>query len=168
MLAIVVRVTVLASLALAAVAPASAQSSAQTKLEGVINDFSDLASASGPWQILVEWSAVLKGSSGKADFVGSIAMIRTPNGGSPHTHHVALLDGTVTPLAGGTGFVISGEAAITSNGAPAGFTGSRINVEISGDPATVPAANVKLTFLDGAVGHFGAAALDGVVTVGLP
>ena len=164
---IVVRVAVLASLAVAAATPASAQSSAHTKLEGVINDFSDLASPSGPWQMLVEWSAVLKGSSGKADFVASVAMIRTPSGGSPHTHHVALLDGAVTPLAGG-GYVISGPAAITSNGAPAGFTGSQITVEISGDPATVPAANVKLTFFGGAAGHFGAAALDGVVTVGLP
>jgi hypothetical protein len=111
---------------------------------------------------------VLKGSSGKADFVASLTMVRTPNGGAPHTHHVALLDGTVTLLPNGTGYTITGSAAITGNGAPAGFTGSPITVHITGDPATVPAANMTLTFGGGGAGHFDAAPLNGVVTLGLP
>jgi hypothetical protein len=58
-----VRIAIVA-IALAAAAPGLAQSAAPTKLEGVINDYTDVASASGPWHITGDWSAQLKGHSG--------------------------------------------------------------------------------------------------------
>ncbi|MGH9173525.1 MAG: hypothetical protein ACRD1H_04160, partial [Vicinamibacterales bacterium] len=69
-------------------------------------------------------------------------------------------DGTVTVTA--TGWRISGAAIITSNGAAAGFSGSPIDVEITGGNA-LASANVKLTFSGAATGHFGTQPLDGVV-----
>ncbi len=160
---ILVRVAMVITIALATVSQAAAQSAAPTKLEGVINDYTDVASASGPWHITGDWSAQLKGHSGKVDFVASLTMIRSTSGGSPHTHHIGLTDGQVTAIP--NGYRISGQAAITSNGALAGFTGSQIDIELTGSTA-LKFSNVKITFGGaGAIGHFGDLPLDGVVTV---
>jgi hypothetical protein len=149
-----------------------AQSQAPTKLTGVINDYLE---SSGGWHVNGEWSVHAKGASGKADFFLSLTMLRSDlwvllTGADPtnpalrgaHTHHVGLIDGTVTGTA--TGWRISGPAIITSNGAAAGFSGSPIDVEITGGNA-LPSANFKLTFSGGATGHFGTQPLDGVVIV---
>ena len=160
---ILFRAAMVVTIALASMVPAAAQSNAPTKLEGVINDYTDVASASGPWHITGDWSAQLKGHSGKVDFVASLAMIRSTSGGSPHTHHVGLTDGQVTAIP--NGYRISGQAAITSNGALAGFTGSQIDIELTGSTA-LTFSNVKITFGGaGAIGHFGDLPLDGVVTL---
>jgi hypothetical protein len=160
---ILIRAAMVVTIALAIGAPAAAQSAAPTKLEGVINDYTDVASASGAWHITGDWSAHLKGQSGKVDFVASLTMIRSTSGGSPHTHHVALTDGQVTAIP--NGYRISGQAAITSNGALAGFTGSHIDIELTGSTA-LTFSNVKITFGGaGAIGHFGDLPLDGVVTI---
>jgi hypothetical protein len=156
-----VRIAIVA-IALAAAAPALAQSAAPTKLEGVINDYTDVASASGPWHITGDWSAQLKGHSGKVDFVASLAMVRSTSGGSPHTHHIGLTDGQVTVIP--NGYRISGQAAITSNGGLAAFTGSPVNIELTGGTA-MPFSNVKVTFGGGAIAQFGDLPLDGTVTV---
>jgi hypothetical protein len=156
-----VRIAIVA-IALAAAAPGLAQSAAPTKLEGVINDYTDVASASGPWHITGDWSAQLKGHSGKVDFVASLAMVRSTSGGSPHTHHIGLTDGQVTVIP--NGYRISGQAVITSNGGLAGFTGSPVNIELTGGTA-MPFSNVKVTFGGGAIAHFGDLPLDGTVTV---
>jgi len=151
------------TIALATAGQAAAQSAAPTKLEGVINDYTDVASASGPWHITGDWSAELKGHSGKVDFVASLAMIRSTSGGAPHTHHIGLTDGQVTAIP--NGYRISGQAAITSNGALAGFTGSQVDIELTGG-TFLTFSNVKITFGSaGAIGHFGDLPLDGVVTV---
>ena len=161
--AILIRAAWVVTIALAAAGQAAAQSNAQTKVEGVINDYTDVASASGPWHITGDWSAHLKGNSGKVDFVASIAMIRSTSGAAPHTHHIGLTDGTVTAVA--NGYRISGTAVITSNGTVAGFSGSQIDIEITGGTA-LTFSNVKITFGGaGAIGHFGDLPLDGVVTV---
>ncbi len=150
-----------------------AQSQAPTKLAGVINDYLE---AGGAWHINGEWSAHAKGASGKADFFASLTMLRSdlwvlltmadptnPALRGPHTHHVGLLDGTVTVIA--NGWRISGAAIITSNGSVAGFSGSLVDVEITGGSA-LPSANVKLTFSGAATAHFGTQPLDGVAIFG--
>ena len=160
---ILIRTAMVVTIALATAGLAAAQSNAPTKLEGVINDYTDVTSASGPWHITGDWSAQLKGNSGKVDFVASLTMIRSTSGGAPHTHHIGLTDGVVTAVA--NGYRISGQAAITSNGALAGFTGSQIDIELTGGTA-LPFSNVKITFGGaGAIGHFGDLPLDGVVTL---
>jgi hypothetical protein len=165
MLPTVVRAVLLVTLVLGFAGPAAAQSS--TKIEGILNDYSDVTNTgAGSWHIAGEWSLVLKGNSGRGDFIASLTMARTPSGGSQHTHHVQLLDGTVTTIT--NGYTISGAAAITGSGAPAGFTGSPITVTITGDPAAVPVANMTLTFGGGAASHFDAAPLNGVVVYRLP
>jgi hypothetical protein len=59
---------------------------------------------------------------------------------------------------------ISGTAAITSNGSLAGFSGSPVDIEISGGSA-LPFANITVTFGGSAAAHFGAAPVHGVVNV---
>jgi len=140
----------------------AAQSAAETKAEGLIADYTADLDGQGPWRVLGEFAVVQMGRSGKADFSASLSMVRADNSSrSPHTHHVGLTDGDVTPIAGG--YRITGAAVIAGNGNLAGFSGSRIVVDIVGGNA-VPQANIRLTFLDGAVAHFGSDPLDGVVT----
>jgi hypothetical protein len=78
-----------------------------------------------------------------------------------HTHHVRLSEGQVTALP--NGYRISGAAALTSNGSLAGFSGSRVEIDINGETA-VPFANVAMTFGGAAASHFGTQPLRGVVT----
>jgi hypothetical protein len=150
-----------------------AQSQAPTILTGVINDYVE---SGGAWHINGEWSAHAKGASGKADFFASLTMLRSdlwvlltmtdptnPALRGAHTHHVGLVDGSVTVLA--NGWRISGAAIVTSNGSAAGFSGSPIDVEITGGSALL-SANVKLTFSGAAAAHFGTQPLDGVVIYG--
>lgn len=142
-----------------------AQGAAQTgptKFEGLIADFTADLDGNGAWRVLGEFAVEVKGSSGKADFSTSLSMVRADNAvRSAHTHHVAITDGKVTPIAGG--FRISGAAVITGNGNLAGFSGSQITVDVTGGSA-VPQSNIRLTFFDGAVSHFGANPINGVVT----
>jgi len=157
---ILVRLTFAFMFTLASLGTAWAQSSSPTKLEGVINDFTDIGNAAGAWHITGDWSAHRQGNSGKVDFVASLTMVRV-SGGSPHTHHVGLFgaDVSVTP----TGYLITGQPALTTNGNVA-FGGSQVSIEISGGSA-VPSSNVKITFTGPAAGHFGELPLDGVVTI---
>lgn len=144
-----------------------------TSLEGSINDFTPTLGSSGPWHVAGNWSLKLKGQSGKVDFAAALGMVRSdlwvlntaadadnPAARAPHTHHVQVTDADVTPIS--NGFRISGTARITSNGALAGFSGSQVEIEITGS-GDLPFANVKLTFLGAAATHFGAQALEGVV-----
>ena len=159
---ILISVVFVTSIALP-VTPGAAQSSASTKLEGIIDDYSDVTNAAGAWHIVGEWSADIKGNSGKVDFVASLTMKRATSGASPHTHHIGLFGGTVTELPNGLAF--SGPAAMTGNGALAAFSGSLVLIEVTGDAAVVPFANIRITFGGGAAGHFGADPVDGVVTI---
>jgi hypothetical protein len=133
----------------------------QTRVEGVINDFTAPLDASGPWQMVGDWTLAVNTASGKVEFQAALNMVRSENPSrQSHTHHVAMTDGQVTPIAGG--YRISGTAAITSNGVLAGFTGSPLEIEITGGTA-LNFSNVKVTFGGSAVGHFGDQPIDGVV-----
>jgi hypothetical protein len=159
---IVWRILSLAVLALALSGHGMAQGSSQMKFGGLINDYTADLDGNGPWHIVGEWSLALAGDSGTGDFSVALSMVRadTPNGGS-HTHHVTLAGGVVTALA--NGYRISGVAVMTGNGSLAGFSGSPIDVQITGGSA-VPFSNLSVLFGGGAVGHFGDQPLDGVVT----
>jgi hypothetical protein len=157
---LVVRFAVAAMLAIAAVS-IPVRASGPDKYEGTFNDYTDAASAVGAWHMTGKWSVHIKGTSGKADFTASIAMIRPGTGASPHTHHVLLENGTVTQTA--TGWTIQGEPTITSNGVAA-FAGSTVTVELTGEAAVLP-SNVRFTFAGPATNHFTSAPIDGVVAV---
>jgi hypothetical protein len=155
------RALLVVTLTLAAAGIAAAQSSAQTKVSGLIHDYA--TSAGTDWQIVGDWSATLKGASGKVDVLMSLSMER-PNPASPgaHTHHVAIVDGTVTAIA--NGYRITGAASITSNGATAPFSGSEVTVDVTGG-AALALAKVSVTFGGTAAGHFGDQPIEGVVSL---
>jgi len=153
---------------------APAQTPTQVNLTGLINDYSPASvSPTGPWEVRGEWSLKVKGESGKADFSAVLTMVRSDNwvsmfgnpddpaGRGPHTHHVSLADGEVTPIAGG--FRVSGTATVTGNGNPAPFgPSSPLQIDITGG-SSVAFSNIKLTFGTPAAGHFGSQPLEGVV-----
>ena len=152
------RVALAVVLASAVAGPAWAQST-PTKLQGIIH--ANVNPSGSVWVVAGDWLLTLKGNSGKADFVASLAMsLSGVAPGSPHTHHVSLTDATVTPL--GTGYSITGSAAITGNGTLSGLSGSTLTIDVSGG-SDVPLSNVRMIFQGAAAGHFGADPLDGVV-----
>jgi hypothetical protein len=138
-----------------------AQSSSAHKLDGLINHYTVALDANGPWHISGEWSVWIKGDSGRADFSAALSMVRSDNSArQPHTHHVTIVDGDFART--GTGFVVTGIAAVTGNGNSA-FT-SPVEVVVTGGNA-VPYSNVSARFTGSAgMNHFGAEALGGVVT----
>jgi hypothetical protein len=154
------RVASVVTIVLVLVSPALAQSSSPFKLEGTISDYTDAENTAGPWHISGEWSAQLRGFSGRVDVIASLAMVRSASGGSSHTHHIALLGARVTPIAGG--YRLSGEAVITTSGTLAAFSGSPLDVDVIGGSA-LPLSNVKLTFGGAATTHFGSQPIEGVV-----
>jgi hypothetical protein len=131
------------------------------KLDGLINAYTADLDGLGPWHVMGPWSLESRGGSGKTAFSASLAMVRADNPArQAHTHHVQLTHGEVTLISGG--FSVTGAAAITGNGNLAAFSGSMIVVEVTGGSAA-RYANVRVTFQDGAVGHFGDQPLGGVV-----
>jgi hypothetical protein len=137
-----------------------------TQLSGIINDHT--AVSAGSWELHGEWTLKAKGDN-KADFSAVLQMERSdywaltggnPDARSAHTHHVTIVDGTITPITGG--FEVTGTATITVNGNAATFNGSTVVIDVTGG-ATVTYSNIKVTFQGGAAGHFGSAALAGAV-----
>lgn len=160
---ILVRSLVLVTAVLACGAQPFAQQSPPSRVEGVINDYTADLDGEGPWHIVGDWSLSVKGSTGRVDFIASLTMVRSTNTArASHTHHVGIINGEAIAIA--NGYRITGNAIITGNGATAAFSGSRVDVEVTGG-ALLPLANAKLTFGGGAVGHFGDQPLDGVVTI---
>jgi hypothetical protein len=130
-------------------------------LDGLINAYTADLDGAGAWHVAGPWSLDLRRGGRKADFTASLSMGRADNPvRQAHTHHVQLTHGKVTAITGG--FSVTGAAEITGNGVLSGISGSMIVVEITGG-AAVPHANIRLTFQDGAVGHFGDQPLTGVV-----
>jgi hypothetical protein len=133
------------------------------QFRGVIDDYEEISATNAMvWHIWGSWSLRVKGDSGKAEFSAALAMIHpddTPRGA--HTHHVTLSDGEVTPIP--NGIRISGTAVITGNGNLAGFSGSPIQVDLTGG-TSVQFSNVAVTFGDPATAHFGDQPFHGVVT----
>jgi len=146
---------------------AGAQAQSQVRVEGQIHDFTGPMTPPdplGPWQIDGDWSITLDTASGRVEFATALNMIRSDNvTRAAHTHHVRMIDPQITPIA--NGYRLSGTASFTSNGAPAGFSGSPVDVEITGGSA-LAFATVKVKFGGGAAAHFGDAALGGVVGFG--
>jgi hypothetical protein len=142
---------------------ASAEAPRHTTLTGLIHDYTAALDASGPWQVVGDWSLTVNHARGKVDFVASLNMVRSDDAvRAAHTHHMTLSDGQITALP--NGFRISGAGTFTSNGNLAGFSGSPVDIEITGSTA-VPFANMAVTFGGAAASHFGVEPLNGVVTL---
>jgi hypothetical protein len=134
--------------------------------------------SAGAWVIQGKWSLDAKadrhGEFSTADFSAVMTMERSdyylvvnpaldpenPATRNAHTHHIALDNAVVTPIAGG--FRLTGPAIVTANGALAPFGASTLQVDIVG-AALVSLSNVKLTFGGGAATHFGSLPLSGAV-----
>jgi hypothetical protein len=154
---------ILAAAAVALGSQAGAETRRHTKLMGLIHDYTPALDPSGPWQVVGEWSLTLYTVRGKVDFVASLNMVRSEDPArAAHTHHMRLSDGQITALS--NGFRISGTGIFTSNGALVGFSGSPVDIEITGSGA-VPFANVAVIVGGGAAAHFGVEPLNGVVTL---
>jgi hypothetical protein len=156
------RAASLVTIALALSSQGRAETAAQTSFDGVINDYTAALDSGGSWHVSGEWSVSLKGDSGKGEFSAALGMVRSENPArAAHTHHVTLIDGDVTPLA--NGFRVSGAAEITSNGNLAGFSGSPVDIQVTGGNS-LPFSNVTVTFGGAAAAHFGDQPLHGIVT----
>ncbi len=187
-------------LALAAGASALAQDPTPVHFRGVINDYSPSTSSGGPWEIRGKWSLDLQGigssdrsgrssTSGTANFSAALTMETSDYGifdathvdptspatRSPHTHHIAMTNATVTwdtrvcpannPPTTGSGVVVTGPASITANGSAAPFEAmgpSTLQVCITGG-SQVEFSNISLLLTGPATGHFGQQAIHGVV-----
>ena len=141
---------------------------------GLINDYTPTTTVmpTGPWKISGEWSLAVRGAAG-ASFSAELTMVRSdywvvlnpseedlPQDRIPHTHHITLDNGVITPIT--NGFQVVGMANITGNGSPAGFSPSMLTIQIVGG-TVVPYSNIHLTFASPASGHFGTYSLDGIV-----
>jgi hypothetical protein len=163
-------------LVLAVSTGALAQAPKHLIFRGLISDYTPQTingQLVGPWEMRGVWSLIVKGRDGKADFSAALAMVHSDlgvTGGDlnssvargAHTHHVTLVDATVTPLA--NGFRVSGPAIVTGNGAfPAPFgPNSTLQIDITGGN-TIAYSNIQLTFTGDAVKHFGSQPINGVV-----
>ena len=149
---------------------ALAQTPQTVHFNGTVNDFTP-ASVGGPWEISGTWSLDLNGSSGTANFSAALTMVRSDLGvtdlnsatqRSAHTHHLTLVNATVTPLA--HGFEVTGPIRITANGnfPPPFGTPSTATIDIVGGN-TVVFSNIKVTLTGAAAAHFGPQPINGVV-----
>jgi hypothetical protein len=150
-----------------------------THVAGTFNDYVWVEGNQGfgPWHVTGDWSARVNTQSRKGEFIGSLLGVRSdlwvlqtaadpanPALRNPHTHHVSLPDATVTFISNGVR--LEGTAIITVNGSVAGYSGSTVQVEITGGNL-IRYSNIKLTFLGtGGVDHFGPQAYEGLVVLG--
>lgn len=149
--------------------------SATVKLSGVINDYTPSnVTPAGPWEIRGDWSLQYKTAVAQANFTAALTMVRSdywvtqnsstvddPSQRVPHTHHITLINGTVTAIT--NGFEVTGVATVTASGNPPPFGSSiPIVIDITGG-SSVTYSNIKLTFGSPADGHFGMEPLEGVV-----
>jgi hypothetical protein len=168
----------IAVLLLASSVGALAQTAALTTFNGEIDAYSPQATSStgavtGPYEIRGPWSLTLKGAS-TANFSTDLNMeesdgwCMTQNGSNfdpaargAHTHHITLLNATVTTIT--NGFQVTGSATIMSNGAiSSSLSPSVLTVEVTGG-SDRKYSNVTLTFASPASGHFGTEPMAGVV-----
>jgi hypothetical protein len=158
--------------AIAMAARARALPSNHTHISGVINDYTPATTVmpNGPWEVRGLWSLKLDEEAGdKADFSASLTMelsspsdVNNPSTRMQHTHHLTVIGGYITPIAGG--FEVTGPVTITKDGgpAPAALQGSTLVIDITGGP-DVEFSNITLTFKDGATTHFGPQPIHGVI-----
>jgi hypothetical protein len=156
---------------------AIAQSATPTRFSGVFDTYTPQLTTNGvttgPYEIHGPWSVALTANSHANFFAGlnmelSDGWVLTLNGGNfdpasrgAHTHHISVLNGTVTTLANG-GIEITGTAKITVNGATAPVSPSDVVIDITGG-SEVPFSNITLTFAQPGAKHFGSEPLAGFV-----
>jgi hypothetical protein len=168
--------TITATIVLALSIGVLAQTPKQMSFSGSINDFTPASvSPAGPWVVNGNWSLTVRGDSGKASFSAALTMLRSdywvwsaaadpddPSARTPHTHHIRMVDGVVTPIM--NGFRVTGIATVTGSGNPAPFgLSSPLQIDITGGSSVV-FSNIRVTFGSPASGHFGSQPLDGVVS----
>jgi hypothetical protein len=140
---------------------------------GEINDYTPQNPVAGPWEVRGHWTLVV-GSNGKANFWAELTMERSdlgtgaanlddPTIRNAHTHHISLIQGTVSLIPGG--FQVVGPSKITANGKfppPFGAAIPTLTVQVTGNNSVV-FSNVALTFGSPADMHFGTNPIHGVV-----
>jgi hypothetical protein len=170
--------TALLTMAAAVGAEALGQEPPPSRVSGTFNDYVwvEAGTGAGAWHVTGDWTAHVKGSSGKVDFVASLHGVRSdlwvletnadpanPALRTPHTHHVGLLDADVSVIPNGVR--LTGTAMITTNGSVAPYSGSPVQVDITGG-GLIRFSNIKLIFLGAAIEHFGPQPYDGIVVHG--
>ncbi len=151
---------------------ALAQIPTHARFRGSFNDYTP-ANVGGPWEMGGEWSLTLKGESATAEFSAALTMVHSdlgvtngdlnsPKARNAHTHHITLVDGTVTSLT--NGFRVTGTAIVTANGnfPPPFGPSSTVQIDITGGNS-VDFSNIQLTFMGDAIAHFGTQPINGVV-----
>ena len=156
---------------------ALSQDGGQTRASGTFNDYVwvEVGAGAGAWHVTGPWSAKVNTANGRGEFVASLLGVRSdlwvqqtkadpqnPALRSPHTHHIGIVDATVTLLPDGVR--LTGAAVITTNGNVAPYSGSPIQVDITGG-SFVRFSNIRLTFLGVSIEHFGPQPYEGVVTI---
>ena len=171
-------------------------------LSGLLNDYTPVV-AGGPYEMHGKWSLQLNQERGVARFSAEMTMEtadfantdpnHNPADLNPHTHHISVTDGVIhnsptdpinwttqclpttfkPPVSGG--FVVTGTAYVTGNGANPPFgnpslvticiLGGTQNPSLTGPQAFVEFSNFTLSFGTGspASTHFGTQAINGVV-----
>lgn len=174
-----------------------------THFTGLLNDYTPSTVAGGPYEMHGKWFLDLNAERGTATFTAEMTMETADfaNSGSSynpsalgaHTHHITMTDGTIhddpndtitwqntcipvvpfKPAVTG-GFVVTGTAYVTGNGANPPFgnpspvticiLGGMQNVSITSPQAFVTFSNFTLTFGSPASTHFGTQPINGVVS----
>jgi hypothetical protein len=156
---------------------------------GLINDYTPSAAVvnGGPYEMRGKWSLDLDERRGTADFSAVMNMETSdygitqmtvdkdnPKSRGPHTHHISMTAGVVTAdwaarcpafsPAPTDGFVVTGPAFVTGNGAAAPFGNpSQLTVCVLGG-TVVRFSNMTMAFTKPAANHFGLQAIHGVVS----
>ena len=170
-------VSLVVAIALMMGAHASAQEASETHVSGTFNDYVwvEASPGGGAWHVTGAWTANANAASGKGEFIGSLLGVRSdlwvqltsadpanPALRTPHTHHIGLLDADVSVIP--NGIRLEGIAIITVNGSVATYSSSMVRVDITGGDL-IRFSNIKLTFLERAVDHFGPQPYDGLVVL---
>jgi hypothetical protein len=155
---------------------------------GLLNDHTPSAAVvkNGPYEMHGKWSLDVDERRGTAKFSAAMDMETSDYGitqntvdkdnpatRGAHTHHISMTDGKLTTdwqarcpqfmPAATEGFVISGMAFVTGNGAPAPFGNlSPLTICVLGGE-NVQYSNVTFTFGTPASTHFGTQAIHGVI-----
>ena len=155
---------------------------------GLLNDHTPSAAVvkNGPYEMHGRWSLDVDRRRGRATFSAAMDMETSdygiiqntvdkdnPASRGAHTHHISMTDGVVSTdwqarcpqfsPAPTEGFVVTGMAFVTGNGAPAPFGNlSPLTVCVLGGE-NVQSSNVTFAFGAPASSHFGTQAIHGVV-----
>lgn len=176
----VLRMAGLVVLLAVSVAAVAQDSDEVVRFSGTIGDYTlanTPSTVAGPWDVHGQWQLRVNWITFQAMFTAELTMVRSDEGAllhggldlaaarNAHTHHIKLVNGTVTPL--GNGFEVTGTATLTANGKtppnpPFSSASVPITIDITGGDL-VPFSNMALSLGGDAVAHFGSKPLLGVV-----